>query len=628
MLYRILLSTLTLLLLLTLAAQAEQTQDVFYGTQTPGPFTLSWKRIAAGTETVRINSLPQTRGLDYTLDADAGTLTLTRPLPPQSAVEVRYEYDAGHAQRQNAALSIPLAWDLARTQNGSLSLNALYHGTASGSNASPGALTVSLGGDWKTDKNQLTTKLLFAPALSSPDAPPAANGWERLGMSLTGATNVTSLARFSFGYTRAGVGLGATAGENGMQAGTQTWTLGSRLTPSRQLTTVIDYTQSDPVGDNQGKASARLATAITYAPAPTLQLQTHWTQSSAGQDADVSLSANPNATTQLGVAFTTKNAPGDAGDSQAMTLSAKAAPAKAVSLEAHLGQTSSDNGGTTQTTDVKVNAAPSAVSHVEAAYSSRNAAGETGDTQAINLAAAITPGKTLSVTAAAAQTRQGSASVDRQEVSVALNPRPELQLQTGLVLKQTNQFETTTATIGATAHPTSFLQVSGAYRDRNAPVADTALSDTLDTATAKVTLTPISGLRLTGTYAQNPDTNGSDPQPLAQRGVGLETSLGSLSLTGGYDWSCQGESATLGTALHLGVGLRLSRALQLTGGYKQTLTGLGDSATGASLYTVGLTHNLGDRFNLSMTGTKTQPLGPANAATPDYTANANLGMKF
>nr|MDQ2688053.1 porin [Armatimonadota bacterium] len=236
--------------------------------------------------------------------------------------------------------------------------------------------------------------------------------------------------------------------------------------------------------------------------------------------------------------------------------------------------------------------------------------------------------KTFSVTAAAAQTRQGSASVDSQEVRVALNPRPEIHLQTGLALKQTDQFQTTTATIGAVARPTSFLQFSALYRDRTAPIADTAASDTLDTGTAKVTLTPVAGLRLTGTYAQNPDTNGADPQRLAQRGVGLETSLGALSLTGGCDWSSQGQDSTDSAALRLGIGLRFSRALQLTGGYKQTLTGQGDAATGTSLYTVGLTHNLGDRFNLSMTGAKAQPLGPANTATPDYTANANLGMKF
>lgn len=619
-------------LLLAAPVHAERTQDVFFGSRSTGPFVLSWKHIAPGTETVRVNTVAQMRGLDYSLDAETGTLTFTRPLPIQSGVEVTYEYDPGHAVRSGGGWNLPLAWDLARTERGTLSLNALYKNQGTGLVNSPGTLTLGLGAGWQSAQSQFNSRLLFAPALSPEDGKSAASVADRFGMALSGATDMTRLARFSFGYTRAGVGLGSAAGENGLTMGAQTLTLGGKITPSRRLAAVIDYTQSDPLAEG-GRAKAKFATALTYAPVDTMQLQTHWTQSSGdgsdAQSADISLAAKANATTQLGATFQAHDGPGDKNDGQSVTLSAQAAPSKAVSLEAHLGQSSVGSDGATQTADLKVNARPTGTAQIEATFQGKNAPADADDAQSINLAAAVSPAKTLSVTASAGQSRQGASATDRQEVRVALTPRADVQLQTGLVLRQDDQFQTTVATFAGAARPASFLQFSALYRDRVAPAADLARGDTLDTSAAQVSLTPVKGLRLTATYAQNPDNDGrGDPQPLAQRGLGVETAVGALSLSGGYDWSRQYDTPSVGTTLRVGLGLRFSRALLLTGDYKQTLTGLGDSPLGTSLYTVGLSHNLGERFNLSMTGTVKQPVGQTAGNTPDYTANANLGMKF
>ena len=84
----------------------------------------------------------------------------------------------------------------------------------------------------------------------------------------------------------------------------------------------------------------------------------------------------------------------------------------------------------------------------------------------------------------------------------------------------------------------------------------------------------------------------------------------------------------MGTSLHVGLGLRFSADTQLTGDYKQDLTGVGDTPAGTSAYTVGLTRNLGERFNLSLNGTMQQAVGPGSAAPANVTASANLGMKF
>jgi hypothetical protein len=100
------------------AAWGDSTRDVLIGNGTAGPYSLSWKQFAVGTEAVRVNTLIQTRNLDYTVDVNNGTISFTHPLPAQSAAEVRYDYDPAHAVRSNANLTIPLAFDLARGEHG------------------------------------------------------------------------------------------------------------------------------------------------------------------------------------------------------------------------------------------------------------------------------------------------------------------------------------------------------------------------------------------------------------------------------------------------------------------------------------------------------------------------------
>ena len=246
----------------------------------------------------------------------------------------------------------------------------------------------------------------------------------------------------------------------------------------------------------------------------------------------------------------------------------------------------------------------------------------------MNLAGTLAATRTVSLAAGAGQSRQGTATVSQQSLSATFNPRPAFQFTTGLSLSQSDQWATTTASVGGTLRPASFLQISAAYKDRVAPAADPNALDGLDTSTAQVALTPLRTVKLTGTYAQNPDDGAL--QRLARRGLGLETTLGVLSLTGGYDWSRQYDTPTVGTSLRVGVGLRLSAATQFTAGYQQDLTGVGVDPAGTTAYTVGFTHNLGDRFNVSLKGTMKQNQ-VATGATPvptAYDASANLGVKF
>ncbi len=65
---------------------------VFPGNGTPGPYALPDSPIVPETEIVRVDERPQSRGVDYTIDYDFGTLMFLRgAIPPTSTIAVSYE---------------------------------------------------------------------------------------------------------------------------------------------------------------------------------------------------------------------------------------------------------------------------------------------------------------------------------------------------------------------------------------------------------------------------------------------------------------------------------------------------------------------------------------------------------
>lgn len=546
---------------------ADPSQDLLVGNGTSGPYALSWKNIVGGTEIVLVGQQTQMRGIDYTLDACAGTVTFTRPLLAQSAASVHYDYDPARAMRANAVGKVPLSFNLAESGSSRVSLDALYEAGSAGAGAAPGSLTLGLGTSVQGAAGQLSTHLLFAPTLGSDANDNSGSSLSRMGVSLSGSTQAGRPIAVSFGYAQAGAHM-ATAGDNSLTAGRQTLTLGTTLAPTKNVQASAQWTQSAPTAAGGGAASTQAAAALSVAASATLSLQTHWTDKSGGSAPE------------------------------------------------------------TQTADVSLHAAPTAISTLDASFASQSTAGKGADTQALNLAAALLPSKTIALHAAAGQTHDPSGLASQQQVSLALTPSPAVQLQTSLALHQTQTAQNSTVMVGGQAQPLSFLQFAAAYKGRTASAGDPVSTDTLDTSTASLTLLPLRGVALTGTYAQNPDNGGSTAQRLAQRGLGLETTFGALSVSGGYDWQRHLDTQLVGTTLHVGVGLHLSQATQLDGTYRQTLSGIGDSPTGSNLYGFGLSHTLGDRFHLSLDGTMQTPITPTAAANPDYTANASLGMKF
>ena len=329
---------------------------------------------------------------------------------------------------------------------------------------------------------------------------------------------------------------------------------------------------------------------------------------------------------------TTSAAPG----TQTLSVRTDAAPAKQITAGAQWTQTApllagDKTGLATTQTGANVTLSPVASAQVAASLSATDAPGTLSDTQTVSMTAKAAPTRVLSLSADYADTTQdGRDTIHRRAVGVSVSPFSALSLSAGAALREAGASQFTLTTVGANVRPLRGIELSGLYRARTPSPTDLNPADDCDTGQAKVSLSPLAGLRLSGTYAQNPDDGADFAQRVSRRGLALETGVGALLLSGGYDWtrSLDGTSVAA-SSLSVNMGLRLSALTQITGGYVQNVQGLDTSPTGTNLYTLGLAHALGDRFSLSLSGTMQTPAGTtALPVTPDYTAKASLALKF
>ena len=252
-------------------------QDIFVGSGTPGPFALSWNQVQFNTETVRVDQQTQLRGLDYTLDAAAGTVTFTHPIPASAAVEVSYATLPGVSQRTGSGQTIPLSVDLLRDQHSFFSLDAL--GKTSEGAAS--TLTLGAGLEWHGGAgSQISSRFIYTPLMAPlPGSAPAA---DRTGISVSGTAGAGQWGVFSAGFSRAGAGAD-TGGDSSFQDGREVLTLGSTLTPTKAIEAKLSFSRSDAL-DSTGNASDAASTsmALTVTPSDKTKVQANLAETDAG----------------------------------------------------------------------------------------------------------------------------------------------------------------------------------------------------------------------------------------------------------------------------------------------------------------------------------------------------------
>ena len=294
-------------------------------------------------------------------------------------------------------------------------------------------------------------------------------------------------------------------------------------------------------------------------------------------------------------------------------------------VQASVAHTEDQSPGQTHTSDnLNVTAAPAKNLQIGATMTTQD---EINKTASINAQAGVT--KQISMSASASQTVQGDNSSNQQQVGVNLNPSDKVQLSTSVVTNKGNDTTTQAASVSATVKPVNAVRVDATFVDRSTDQDDTNASHFLDTTSATLTLSPVKALSVIGRYGQNVADGSGNAQPVLLRGLGLQSTLGCLTVQGGYDWSEATNTSLVSTQLSLGIGMRVCGTF-LNAGYVQNVASASTpTAQTTQTYTVSLSHSVSDRVSLSVNGSLSQQaIQGSTQPAPNLTTSANIGVKF
>lgn len=240
-----------------------------------------------------------------------------------------------------------------------------------------------------------------------------------------------------------------------------------------------------------------------------------------------------------------------------------------------------------------------------------------------------TPG--VDVSATAVQTVQSGASTDQTGLNVTVGKDKKVAVTTGVnVVDAADDATHQVMSVSTTVKPASAVQVSAGYQSRTANSSDTNTVDSLDTTTMQLSVKPAGGVTLTGNYALNPPDGNGNPSAMLQRGLGMQSAFGRMSVTGGFNWNRAAGTSMDATSLKLGVGWKVSGNGQITGGFQQAVGTLmtNNAYPWQAQYSVGYQHSMSNALSVTFAGSFDQHPGEAIAGTSDVAGNATVGLKF
>jgi hypothetical protein len=178
--------------------------------------------------------------------------------------------------------------------------------------------------------------------------------------------------------------------------------------------------------------------------------------------------------------------------------------------------------------------------------------------------------------------------------------------------------------VAGTVKPGSFLDLSGAYKTRELPAGDALITRDL-----RLALRPMRGLKLQGSYVENPEDRSGRVLDSTQTTVGMESAIGSLVLGGSYT---TGEAAAIDQEMER---MEFRLALNLWGNsrfysaYRESEERAGSLTEGRTL-SLGFTRSLGENLFVLLEGelTQVQVDGIDQPGLGDQRAQAKLGLRF
>jgi len=132
-----------------------------------------------------------------------------------------------------------------------------------------------------------------------------------------------------------------------------------------------------------------------------------------------------------------------------------------------------------------------------------------------------------------------------------------------------------------------------------------------------------------GKYGQNVDDGSGNPQPLVLHGVGVQSTMGALSVQTGCNWTQSTTTPSTTTQLTVGLGVHVGHTAVSANYSGSVATCPSQTAQQTQTYTVSLNHSLTNRVVLSVNGSVTQASIPnSTQSSQNFSTTANLGIKF
>jgi hypothetical protein len=640
------------------AAAGLSFQELVFGNGTPGPFSLSWTAVRFGSETLSVNGTRLHFGLDYQIDYAAGTITFSQPLQPSQVAQVEYDYDPTQAKANHSPAKVPLSMRIWEGSSGSLQMmGAIQPSAAPG--AAPAASLLGFRGETALGGGQLSSLFLLSPETNPGSRSPA---WQTAALRF-GASRTSGPLKFNASYGQAGSGF-AQANDYQLQQGLRVLDFNATFDPSKRISLSSQVKRQDTL-DPAGKAKEQesLTNQLTLAPGSGTKLTlTQESASKAGPDGhpETTDAIRAQIEQKLGGATATamaeqRNTSADgqlnrlafglnAGREQhvalqgsfARTLAEKTGsdttsnvqltvrPAQQLGFHIGLNQHLTDRQGNTTGSDWGVTAGRNGLIKVEGKTIEKVAASGPGEQQE-QLRVETSPIRGLKIAQSTATQQVGSDPArDTRETSVEVSPLRALRVAGALREEELADGVAHVRSVSGSVKPAGFLDLSGAYKTRDVPAGDPVI-----TRDVRLALTPFRGLKLHGSYVENPEDNNGRVLTTTDTSVGLDSTIGSLAFGGSYTTG-QGTDAVLQREqTELRLSLTMWGRSRLYSTYK-SCDERSASFTQNRTLSLGFTRSLTDNFYLLLEGemTQVQVNGIPQPGMGDQRAQAKLGLRF
>lgn len=605
-------AVITMLVALPIVAPAfaDQTDalsvtDTVVGQGNKGPYSLSWTQIDSTTVSATLYGRALRNGTDYNIDCANGAISFNSVLLTDAVVFVSYKKTAGKSKSTSTDTSQPVAVSLMTGQSANIKLMGLYKQNNDDSDDSDtGKAVIGVGGEKKWSSSTFESMFLMSQATDSSSSSEQGSAWDRSAFKLGNTMDVGSL-NLTGSYSHAGTDfLGSD--EYSMAAGQRAMDFAGVYNGGKSLRATFKFqdTQQTDDDDDDTTYSRVNKQEVAFTPSGATKISMAHSVTETGYvDSD-----NSDTTVESSHVQVNQN------------LGAKTSAVVSVK---DVTTTDDDSTDQVQTTQASLTSSVLPGVNVKGALT-RTDSLEDGVEQKITTALSVTPASRVSVKAEFSQDDADDAKNVTKGAALELLPLDCAKLAAGLKYVDSGASMMTVRDYSASAKPWKFFTFSGSLRDR-----ELRQDFIRDTRKLNVALSPISRVKLTGDYQENPEDSNGDVQTYKATTLGMNLQLGSVGVTTNFTSKDEYLSSTLSDERQIGLEMPAFGRGKLSTGYKIART-LDGSDYSENTYSLGYKHSIGSDFSLALTGYYTyymqdQALLPENT---EYKSELSLGLKF